>query len=158
MPRRSKADIRAVSRLLNIDHTLDSLLAMGVNPVRKARERGDEELALRMEALIRSRNDPNRPTRIRPPKKPPKRGAAPTPGEQALWVYLHRRCGTADQLADPKVLDTSAVTIRMRVVHIRKKKGRDSIQTMPGFGYYRPDAPPDWDSLKATRKRRVSPK
>lgn len=78
-----------------------------------------------------------------------------TPGERALWKWLHGRVGNADFIAQPDQLNTSAITIRAHVFQIRRTFGKKAILNRPGYGYFRPDAPPRWDSISPKRVRRV---
>lgn len=79
-----------------------------------------------------------------------------SPGRQAVWNALNGRALKAKALADE--LDTSEQTIKEHVAKIRAIKSSDAIQNKSGWGYYRPDAEPDWDALKPERKRRVRPR
>lgn len=78
-----------------------------------------------------------------------------TRGERAAWEWLRHRAGTAHHMAQPEALDTSAITIRGHVRQIRRTFGARAIGNKPGYGYYRPDAPPDWSTITAKRSRRV---
>jgi hypothetical protein len=59
-----------------------------------------------------------------------------------LWNALEGRVLSAKDLAKPIHLDTTVDAVRHRVGELRKRHYR--IIQLPGQGYYRPDAPPDW--------------
>jgi hypothetical protein len=89
----------------------------------------------------------------------PGQAAGLTPGQRALWEYLHGKCETAEQLAHPEKLDTSGPAIRGLVLDLRRIFGEQAISNRRGFGYFRPDAPPDWSGVRPVkRKRAVRPR
>lgn len=76
------------------------------------------------------------------------------PGPLALWNGLAGDCGLAKDLAAR--FDTSEQTIREHVQKIQDISGDDDIiKNRPGFGYYRPDHPPDWSAIQPKRQRRI---
>lgn len=81
-----------------------------------------------------------------------------SPGEQLVWDFLKAAVLTAAQLADPNRVNTSEQTVKEHVMSIRQKRGTGVILTKPGRGYWRPDAPPNWDDFPPVRKRRVRPR
>jgi hypothetical protein len=80
-----------------------------------------------------------------------------TPGEKSVWDCLHGRVLNAEALAKVEHANTSVQAVREHVSSIRLKRGVDAIKSRPGWGYWRPDAPPDWDHLTPKRKRRIRP-
>jgi len=92
--------------------------------------------------------EPPTPTQLQPADRL-------SPGATALWNHLPGRSGLAKQLAGPSYLNTTEATIRTQVAEIRRVIGKGSVLNKTGYGYFRPDNPPDWNSLKPTRKRHV---
>lgn len=79
-----------------------------------------------------------------------------SPGARALWDYLDGQCKDALDLAKPDSLNTSAQTIREWVAEIRRlSDNKKAIDNRRGYGYFRPDKPPDWNSIKPKRQRRI---
>jgi hypothetical protein len=129
--------------------------------------------ARRMQRAARNRKPP-RSAKMAPPDRNRKattagsqQGPAPplseavfaklTTGERRLWQCLEQKALTAEELAAPAVMDTSAQTIRGHVRGVRLKAGHDAIKNKDGAGYWRPDAPPDWSAILFKRKRRIRP-
>lgn len=76
-----------------------------------------------------------------------------THGEKAVWDALSAKVLTGRELMDR--LDTSEQTIREHVKAIRRKQGESAIGNRRGRGYFRPDAPPDWDAVKPATRARI---
>jgi hypothetical protein len=79
-----------------------------------------------------------------------------SPGAVKLWEYLGGRFGVAKDLAAPSALDTSEQTIREWVSEIRRlSSNQRAIVSRSGYGYFRPDRPPDWTTAKPQRQARI---
>ena len=80
--------------------------------------------------------------------------------ENIVWEGLFKAALEASELASLKGFDSSAQAARQLVRKIKLNRGKDAIKRRNGFGYYRPDAPPNWDELKPKKRRtyRVSGK
>ncbi len=115
-------------------------------------ERGKAELA--KQNLEKGTGESTRKTASAPTSPPP---PALTPGEQAVWDALAGHAGSAMDLGRDARIATSEQTIREHVKSIRSKLGARAIDMRRGFGYFRPDAPPDWAKLKPKRQRRIRP-
>lgn len=75
-----------------------------------------------------------------------------TDGEKAVWFALEHKCLNREGLS--KRVDTSLQTVAGHVAQIRKKFGTHAIKTTLNVGYWRPDAPPDWQDVKPPRRKR----
>lgn len=74
----------------------------------------------------------------------------------SIWDALSGVALTGPELAKRQASTETA--IRASVVEIRKRLGKTAIGHRRGYGYFRPDAPPGWESLKPKpRKKRVDP-
>lgn len=80
-----------------------------------------------------------------------------TPGERRVWDVLAGRTLTADVIARHPEVDSSAPAVREHIGNIRVKLGPSSIQNRRPYGYFRPDSPPDWDSVPLPPRRRNRP-
>lgn len=79
-----------------------------------------------------------------------------TPRQSELWDALAGHCKDGDSLA--RQLTNKPQGIKQLVQGIRNKLGKSSVAVRNGFGYYRPDAPPNWNEVKPRKRRQVRPK
>lgn len=80
-----------------------------------------------------------------------------TASERIVWDALDGRAMQSPELATWPGLNTDPQVVREHVKNIRRKLEKESIATHRHFGYYRPEAPPDWDKLRPKRRRQVRP-
>ncbi len=79
-----------------------------------------------------------------------------SPKEQEVWAALEGKCMQGIALA--KLTSTSVNGLQQSIDGIRKRSGDAKvIGNRPRFGYFRPDAPPDWGSVVAKRRHRIRP-
>lgn len=74
--------------------------------------------------------------------------------QRYLWDVLEHKCLSRQQAAKLCGYTTPSQAAN-DVGEIRKKLGGDSIRTHPIYGYYRPDAEPDWSQVPKPRRRSV---
>jgi hypothetical protein len=79
-----------------------------------------------------------------------------TPRQSEVWKALSGRCLRWDALAAE--LRNKEQGIKELVKGIRTKFGKNAIITKRFYGYFRPDAPPNWDDVKPRKRRQVRPR
>lgn len=75
-------------------------------------------------------------------------------GEQAVWDALDHCAADAMTLAKNPKIDANEDGVRQFVAGVRRKRGKNAIGTKSGFGYFRSDAPPDWNAMTRKKRRR----
>lgn len=76
-----------------------------------------------------------------------------SPNQLAIWDSLKGTCKNQARLV-AEGCGKSTAQIGNDINHIRARKGAEAIKLKRGFGYYRPDAPPDWAHVPVAPRQR----
>lgn len=107
----------------------------------------------RLEAYLRRQLD-RVATPIRAQETTKRQPLSLSVGEQAVLDALDHCAADAMTLAKNPKIDANEDGVRQFVAGVRRKRGKNAIGTKSGFGYFRSDAPPDWNAMTRKKRRR----